>query len=202
MPELSPEITTVFCDIDGVLRQWDPMDQIESAHDLAPGSLAAAAFDRDLLTAAITGTCTDEEWRANIIERLARTTDVDAATNAVRAWSEPCGDLNADVLAWIDLVRTSERSVYLASNATSRLPSDLARLGLLEHVDGTINSSDVGAAKPNEAFYAAALAVADVPAGACLFIDDQQANVVAAQAMGMHGICFGALSSLPTLAPR
>jgi putative hydrolase of the HAD superfamily len=44
--------------------------------------------------------------------------------------------------------------------------------------------------KPQPAAYRAVLDMLRVPATTCVFVDDQPANVAAAQALGMHGLVF------------
>ncbi|WP_199826291.1 hypothetical protein [Streptomyces sp. SBT349] len=55
----------VLCDIDGVLRIWDPgiMPGLDRAYGLPPGTVAAAAFGPERLLPAVTGAVRDEEWR-------------------------------------------------------------------------------------------------------------------------------------------
>ena len=52
---------------------------------------------------------------------------------------------------------SKEAQLVLISNATSRLLSDLRRLGIAEDFDYIINSSEVGFAKPDPNIYSAAL---------------------------------------------
>jgi putative hydrolase of the HAD superfamily len=64
----------------------------------------------------------------------------------VREWSASCGSVNPAVLQLVKEQRPLRR-VALFSNATSRLPSDLERLGLDEWFDHVLNSSELGVAK-------------------------------------------------------
>lgn len=192
-------ISTILCDIDGVIRRWEPMEPIEAAHGAEAGVLARTAFAPELLEAAVTGACTDEQWRERIADRLSETIAPDVAQNLVARWSEPSGTLDADVVAWLDRARAGGRRVFLVTNATTRLDRDLARIGLLEHVDGVVNSSAIGVAKPDPAYYSTALEIADAAPAQCLFIDDLQPNVDAAIAAGITGIHFIDATSLPDL---
>ena len=60
----------VLCDLDGVLRRHVPMTTYDAQFGVPAGTLAAAAFTPDLLLPAITGRCTDGEWRVRIAETL------------------------------------------------------------------------------------------------------------------------------------
>jgi putative hydrolase of the HAD superfamily len=73
--------------------------------------------------------------------------------------------------------------VVLATNATSRLASDLQKLELPGLFYSLANSSEIGNAKPAPEFFQAALRLAGVDAENALFIDDTRENVVAANAL-------------------
>ncbi|MBM7786609.1 HAD family hydrolase [Tenggerimyces flavus] len=173
----------VLCDIDGVVRRWDPalIDDAEARNGLTPGSFRSVAFAQERLLPAITGQCTDEEWRAGIAAALG-----ERGGAVVAEWSESAGEVVEEVLAILQQVRRTA-PVLLVSNATSRLESDLARLGLLDAVDGIVNSSRVGFAKPDPEIYHHAAKLAGANVEACLFVDDTLPNVQAALAIGMAG---------------
>ncbi len=112
-----------------------------------------------MLTAAVTGHLTDAQWRGHLAARLAAAADVPAhrATAAVAQWSTSVGTLDPDVRTLIRDQRRLRR-VALVSNATDRLETDLAALGVLDQVDGVYNSSTLGLAKPDPALFTAVCA--------------------------------------------
>ncbi|MER6992203.1 HAD-IA family hydrolase [Saccharopolyspora hirsuta] len=179
----------VLCDLDGVLRWWDPaiMRDAERAGGLAPGALAEVAFAPRLVEPAITGVQTDEEWREAIAVELAEVCGVDAARAVVAQWSEPHGEVVEEVAEILGGVGVP---VVLVSNATSRLESDLAALGVLDLFDAVVNSSRVGVAKPDPRIYRFAAERAGAELDRCLFVDDTPANVEAARALGMTGVHY------------
>ena len=147
------KIKAYLTDLDGVLRIWS--SEIDRNAEIAVGlperSLFRTAFAPDLLTPAITGQVTDEVWRQSIVTRLQRDyPDIgdDGAQRAVETWSKPAGDVD---MAMLDFIRTVRQHVpvVLVTNATTRLPADLQRLGILDEFDHIINSSAVGVIKPN-----------------------------------------------------
>jgi putative hydrolase of the HAD superfamily len=77
--------------------------------------------------------------------------------------------------------------VGLLTNATSRLPRDLAQLQLRDEFDVIINSAVVGAAKPSRAIFQAALAALQAQPATTLFVDDTPGHVQAAAELGMVG---------------
>lgn len=177
----------VLCDLDGVLRQWRPMSDLEQLYRIPPGTLAATAFAPDRLLPAVTGLHTDDEWRAGIEADLRRHTPDAAAL--VAAWSAEVGVLDEEVLAILRLAR-EDGPVVVVTNATTRLAADVAALGLATQVDAIVNSAELGFAKPDPRVYHAAAETAGVPLTRCLFVDDSAGNVDAARELGMPALHF------------
>ena len=195
----------VLCDVDGVLRLWPQdggMPAVDRRYGLPEGTLAGTAFHPDHLLPAITGRVTDEEWRAGVAAALADRCGGPARSRAmVDAWTAVVPTVNTELA---DLLRRVRRvvPVLLVSNATSRLESDLTELGLDDCVTDVVNSSRVGAAKPDPAIYRAALeragAVPSATADATsvLFVDDTPRNVAAAEAAGLIGVHYRSMDDL------
>lgn len=189
----------VLCDLDGVLRRWPPMRNLDSAHDLPPGSFAAAAFGSGRSAAAITGECTDEQWRAAVTAELAASFGPERAAAVVAEWSALTGELDAEVAGLLAGVRARGVPVVLVSNATTRLEADVERLGIGDHVDHIVSSARAGVAKPDPRIYRLAAAAAGVPVERCLFVDDAVANVDAARALGVTALLFAGVAGLREL---
>lgn len=190
----------VLCDLDGVLRRWPDTADLEQEHGVPAGTLAAAAFAPHRLRPAITGRCTDEEWRAAIVDDLRAHTGT--AAELVAAWSAGAGAVDEEIAAVLAVAR-GHGPVVLVTNATTRLESDVDALGLARHVDAVVNSARIGTAKPEPGIYLAAAAEAGTPPERCLFVDDSAANVTAARALGMTGHHFtGAAGLRAVLASR
>ena len=181
----------LLCDVDGVLRLWDDtMTRLDRAHGHPPGTLAAAAFRPERLTPAITGRVTDEQWREAVTADLAVTLRSAARARAlVTAWSAETGRADDRVRRVLAAVRR-RMPVVLVSNATTRLETDLGRLGLLDVVDAVVNTARLGTAKPDAAVYRHAAAVAATDPADCLFVDDSGSNVTAARALGMAALHY------------
>lgn len=177
-------------DLDGVVRVWDPaiIDTAERQVGLPAGALAEAAFEPALLSRAITGAITDGAWRAEIAASL-QAGFGPAVGTAVALWSEPVGAVDAAVLAIVRAVRRT-RPVALLTNATSRLRSDLAALGLRSEFDHVFNSSELGLAKPDPRVFALVCERLDVEMSACWFVDDSRRNVQAAADAGLRAHHF------------
>lgn len=187
----------LLIDLDGVIRRWDlsPRDSFESRLGLPEGAVAGAAFERGLLTEAITGRITDEEWRERTVARLAETYGAEVSRRAVEAWSAPAGVVDGEALRLISEVRR-RAPVCLVTNATTRLETDLRRLGILDAFDAIASSSRIGARKPDPAIFEAALALVGVSASDALFVDDTRENVDAARALGLSACVYTGITSL------
>ena len=184
-------LKTLLIDLDGVLRRWQPENvrYAERATGLPAGTILKAAFADDLLALAITGRITDRVWRRRVQGGLQASFPGADVQRAVALWSASPGEVSLETL---ELLRACRQvvSVVLVTNATSRLPEDLERLGLLGDFDAIVNSSSVGYAEPCEEIYRAALETAGAAPHEALFIDDSAQNVVAALELGLTGYVF------------
>ena len=187
MPD--PHILGLLCDLDGVVRLW-PAHLVATAErtaGLPDGSILQTAFAADLLPLAITGRITDEAWRQEVGTRLQHAWPEADASLAVADWSISPGEINQPVMA---LLQRRRVPVALITNATTRLPQDLATLGLTGAFDQVLNSSIIGAAKPDEGIFTAALQALALPADQVLFIDDDPGHIAAAARLGIAGYQF------------
>jgi len=185
---MAPKVLLV--DLDGVIRHWrQPDAPIEIAHGLPIGSIKKAAFASNQLALAITGQISDEEWRSRVAEHLAENYRVPTAAQAVEQWSAQPVEIDQRVLSLLRVCESVAR-IVLVTNATSRLASDLQSTGIANHFSAVINSSEVGFAKPEAAFFHAALSQVQAMPGQALFIDDTLANVEAAGNLGIRAHRF------------
>lgn len=96
----SMSFDAVLCDLDGVLRWWDPeiMSGLDWANSLPAGTLAKTAFAPHRLNPAITGEQTDEQWRTAIAADLAEACGTPEAARALVAeWSAHPGEVVEEV---------------------------------------------------------------------------------------------------------
>jgi putative hydrolase of the HAD superfamily len=184
-------LQALLIDLDGVIRTWRSQDdpEAERGFGLPAGAIRRAAFAPERLLPAITGQVSDSLWRAQIVTALARHFPGADVAGAMRWWSATPGEVDRNVLALVAACRRCA-CVVLVTNATSRLPDDLRHLGLDTAFDQVINSAVVGAAKPNRAIFAAALAAAGVDAPSALFVDDTPGHVAAARRLGIRGYWY------------
>ncbi len=187
----------IFFDLDGVFRHWNPEDValIERDAKLPVGAIMKTAFCPGLLLPAISGKITDEEWRSAISARLQFDFPTCKVNRVVELWSRSPGSIDPDVIGVIENL-SAHLSVGLITNATSRLNSDLDRLGIVQRFAAIINSSEVGFPKPGEEIFRHALDRQGISADQAFFVDDSRENVLAASAIGIEGHVFETASSL------
>jgi putative hydrolase of the HAD superfamily len=190
-------IKALLVDLDGVLRIWDAENetQAERAGGLPAGAIRGAAFARELLEPAILGRVKDEQWRSGIGARLRETHACECAEQVVSLWSASPGKLDGEVLELLRACRPRAR-LALITNATSRLPEDLARLGIQKEFDRIFNSAVLGAIKPDRAIFEAALSEMGVAPGETLFVDDSAGHVSAAEQLGILGHSYRGIDAL------
>lgn len=188
----------VLCDVDGVLRHWPADIEIEHAHGLPAGFLAAAAFAPARINPAITGEITDEQWRSAVAADLATICGSDKrARAAVTAWSDRAPSVDLELVALLTRVREVAR-VALVPNGTTRLEQDLARQGLDSLAHTVVNTARIGIAKPDPRAYRIAAERVGATTERCLFVDDIAANVTAARETGMTGLHYRRIDELRT----
>ena len=115
----------------------------------------------------------------------------------MEAWSAHSGEVDPGVIGLLRAVRRSGRRVALLSNATSRLESDLDRLGIADQFDAVLNSSRIGVAKPAPGIFLAACRALGVRPRQCAFVDDSSQNVRSASRLGMVGHTFRSMPTSP-----
>jgi putative hydrolase of the HAD superfamily len=184
------KIAGVIFDYGRVLAQTlDPTPRAlwERQLGLAPGALTQVVHNEQSWIAAQRGDITAAaHWQT--VGRTLGLTPVETAT--LRATFYRGDALNVELVACIDILRSTGLRLGLLSNFSTDLRALLVQQNLLHRFDHIAISAEIGAMKPDAAAYTAILNLLALPAAACIFIDDQPANVAAAQALGLHGIVF------------
>ena len=100
---------------------------------------------------------------------------------------------SAAILSTISALRSNGVLCCLASNQQSYRARFMSKgLGYSSCFDKEFYSCDLGFIKPDPRYFESILADLGKPASTMLFIDDQEANVVAARSVGLHGAVFSA----------
>ena len=92
---------------------------------------------------------------------------------------------------WVCKLKEGNLKVFCLSNISGKICDDCAKeLKFLKYVDGMILSYQEQLIKPNPEIYKRLLDRYGLYADECIFIDDIEQNVIAASALGIHGIVF------------
>lgn len=136
------------------------------------------------------GTITEDEMFTNIARFMGMNKD-----DISREWYE-LAVINTEVVDFI--VSLKERfPIYLLSNATATfIRRVLSENGLYRLFDGVFISAEEHLAKPNPAFFAAALQRFGVKAEDAVMIDDNAENIKGAMGAGITGVVFKGVEDL------
>ena len=189
MPVRCATVTWIICDYGGVISLPQPSGDIAAVESAAgvtgDGSLWPAywrhrpAYDRGDVTAA-------QYWEV-VLGRRPTPVQLERIVAAdVASWLHP--NL-ASVEAVAELQRRGAR-LALFSNAPVDLADELASAPWLATFSERFFSCRLNAIKPDAAAYEAVLSGLGAEAGEVIFVDDRQANVDGAAAVGMRAFLF------------
>jgi 2-haloacid dehalogenase len=106
-------------------------------------------------------------------------------------WDEMLGGAFDDVVEVMRELKRAGIQVYALSNwSAETFPRARGRYPFLAEFDGILVSGEVGMAKPEPAIFRLFLERFGLEPGRVVFLDDTQANVVAARAAGIEAIGF------------
>jgi putative hydrolase of the HAD superfamily len=155
------------------LRPWrlagqDPAGDGNPVHALERGECGSGDFERRLA--------------AMLVRRDGGRVPAEGLLHRMFAASVPCEQMYAAVHA----LRTAGLQTCMLSNSWGHdaYPREVFD-GMFHAV---VISADVGMRKPEERIYRHAAELIGLPPDECVFIDDMEANVRAAEAIGMRGI--------------
>lgn len=180
-------IDTVVFDMGGVLVEWDPL-KLASAFVEDEGDarlLAREVFGGSEWTLQDAGALSADTvaWaaRRRLPPRLG-----DAAEAAAFHWYEHLSNLPG-IGSLIRRLKREGHGVYLLSNAGTQFERYRDDLPAIECFDGMVVSAYEHVVKPDPAIYLLLCERYRIAAQTCLFVDDTEANAVAAERVGMRG---------------
>lgn len=192
-------IDTVIFDLGGVImRNGGPRDFTRRYPDHDPATVAEMVMgphhlDTDHQWHRVErGEISLEECRA-ITKRMLDDAGIRASTAAEKPSSGGFAfELNHDMVTLVRDLRTAGRKVgILTNNVREFRPMWWPLMDFASEFDVIVDSHEVGMRKPNPAIYHLTLErLASTPERAA-FLDDLEANVRAARAVGLHGIHVG-----------
>lgn len=139
----------------------------------------------------------EEYWAAVLGSAPAVDRVADLVAADVAGWTHP----NLEALAAADRAATRGFRRAVLSNAPTEVARAIDRLPWLAAFEPRLYSCDLRAIKPEPAVYRSLLATLGVDAGAVVFLDDREENVVAAAALGIEAHLFEAAARIDALQP-
>ncbi|WP_099514862.1 HAD-IA family hydrolase [Microvirga ossetica] len=186
-------------DVDGVLIRGRPEDGrhwstfLESDLGLRTDDLHREFFDSHWNDIVI-GRARLEDRLPEVLERIAPHVTAD---RLIEYWFEQDARLDHRLLQDLQTVRSGGFQVHLATNQEHRRAQYLMHtLGLADTVDGIQYSAQIGAKKPDVAFFQSATSGVGLLPADILLIDDTPENVRAARAYGWEAILWAGEESL------
>jgi 2-haloacid dehalogenase len=186
-----PEDPALVFDLGGVLVDWDPRHLYRK---LFSGD--EAAMERFFVEVSL------REWNerqdtgrpfAEAVEELvARFPQREALIRAFHErWPETvAGEIPGTVAVLADLRRAGYPLFALSNWSAETFPLARPRFPWLDWFDAIVISGEVRAAKPDPRMFEALLERTGRPAGACVFVDDSEANIEAALRLGFDAVRF------------
>jgi putative hydrolase of the HAD superfamily len=132
------------------------------------------------------GECTNEEFERQLAEQLSHVDGRPVRADGLLARMFAASALQSAMLDLVRAVRRAGLRTALLSNSWGN--DDYPRHLFPELFDVVVISSEVGMRKPEERIFRHAASLLGLEPGECVFIDDVQANVVAAEAIGLVGL--------------
>lgn len=203
---MPPDAEALVLDFGGVVTRtlFETHDLTERALSLEPGTLTwRGPFEP----------CSDSLWRSMQADEISerdywrrRTGEVAALTG--RRWTEmadfvkaargadPEAVIRPEALAAIETALKAGKKLAILSNELDLFyGSDFRKkLPFLQDFDVIVDATYTKILKPDPRAYELCLSDLDLPAAACVFVDDQHRNIRGADAVGMRTVHFDVLA--------
>ena len=178
----------VLFDFGGVIwnMRWDVARRLESEHGLPAEALRTTLYQSAAWREVERGRGDREAWLTAAHASLEKLTG-----HALPPLHTEWRAAQAAIAPNVELIRALRPSYRTAvlSNADITLRSRLSDgLGIVSLFDEIVCSAEVGCAKPEPEIYALACNRLGLPPAACVFVDDNESNVRAADAVGIRGV--------------
>jgi putative hydrolase of the HAD superfamily len=183
-------LRAVLLDIGGVLEITPPTGWVQrwaAELGLAPGELGRRL--EDLSRAGSIGTISEDEYARGVAERLALgPAELDRFLGDL--WEDYLGTANRELIDWFAALRPRHRTGIVSNSFVGAREREQARYGFGDLTDTIAYSHEVGVSKPDPAIYLEACRRLDVRPEEAVFLDDVEAAVEGARAVGMTGVLF------------
>jgi putative hydrolase of the HAD superfamily len=180
----------VLLDIGGVLEITPPTGWIERwARELALGPAEIGRRLADVSRGGSIGTVSEDQYAHAVAERL-RLGPADLDRFLADLWEEYLGTANRELIDWFAALRPRYRTGIVSNSFVGAREREQARYGFPDLTDTIVYSHEVGVSKPDPAIYLEACRRLGVRPEEAVFLDDVEAAVDGARAVGMSGVVF------------
>jgi putative hydrolase of the HAD superfamily len=202
-------IRAVVFDIGGILEIWsgegDPSQAYpllfaawEPRLGLGPGELAARMREVGERLAsqgkhAMLGTCTEEEWLAELHHATGLEgpqSDAQFAAFMRDSWNAYCGQPNHELIAYFQGLRPRYQTALLSNSGVGARREEEARYHFAAMTDLILYSHEEGVVKPDPRIFELACERLGRQPAEMVFLDDCAGHVAAAHALGIHALHY------------
>ncbi len=190
-------IKNVVFDLGQVLYRFEPMHLVSPyvKNEEDKKLLATVLFDRLYWDRLDAGTIEDEEVVTLACSRLPSHLH-EPCRMAYKGWIYNMPEVEG-MREVVTRVKKMGKKVYLLSNVSKYFEAHSDEFSIFENFDKCLFSASLGYTKPNKEIYLSLLDLTDSKGEETLFIDDSEANVNGARAVGIHAYHFdGDVSAL------
>jgi len=189
-------VRTLLIDLGNVLLFFSHArmcQQIAGACDAPLADLEQILFEQHLQRRFERGELTESGFREALEKALGRTLDAEALRRA----GSDIFTLNEPMVPLLDRWKCAgHRLVLLSNTCITHYEWVLERFDLLNRFDECVLSYRIGAAKPEEAIFRAALDAIECSPDECFYTDDIEEYVARGRSFGLHAEVF---RDVPTL---
>jgi putative hydrolase of the HAD superfamily len=186
------KLRAVVFDFGGVLwdMRWDVARELDRVHGLPRSSVFDTLYRSETWYGIERGTGDPEAWRRDAHRALE-----ERAGRALPSLHEEWRKSQAPIGMNVELAAAlrPDYKVSILSNADASLRRRLEHEIAIHHLfDDIVCSAEVGMAKPEPGIFGLACGRLGLAPAECVFVDDYEVNVKAAQDLRMHGVLFRA----------
>lgn len=196
--EVNFMIKSVISDLGNVIIFFDNhifFRKIASYSPFSAEEIAEMVFDySDIIRSFDMGKMTPEEFYTRVIKTLKAKIDYETFFPLYN----DVFSLNPPTLKILRKLKSNYRLLLLSNTDVKRFGFVREKFPDILVFDEYILSYEVGCMKPDSQIYNVALKKAEADAGECVFIDDREENIEAAEKIGINCIHFGPQTDLET----
>lgn len=184
-------IKNIVFDVGNVLMSYDSEAYlIRLGFDAATrAAVQAAMFQNPLWNETDRGVMSDKELEEGFVKNAPA--EYEAAVRLAYQRASETISLLPYAVDWVKELKEREYRLFILSNYSRKIYEETKdQMKFLPYIDYAVFSYQCRLIKPDPAIYQHLLKTCSLDPRETVFIDDRPENVAAAEAQGIHGICF------------